>query len=1224
MAVRIESQAEPIPGYRLIERLGGGGFGEVWKAEAPGGFLKAIKFVYGDLQDVGEDGIRAEQELKALARVKSVRHPYILSLERFDIVDGQLLIVMELADRNLWDRFKECRSLGLPGIPREELLGYMEEAAEALDLMNIQYQLQHLDIKPQNLFLVHNHVKIADFGLVKDLEGRSTAVTGGVTPVYAAPETFDGWVSRFSDQYSLAIVFMELLTGQRPFPGNNIRQLVVQHMQGKPDLSALPPEDRPVIERALAKNPDDRYPTCRALVEGLWAATLNRKGQPETREVLKPTEDLDSDGPLTTPNRVTPDFSTGTTQWLRNLDSQRSVPTVTAPASLLPPEMSGDGALFPSLVVALGSQGLSVLQQLREHLVEKFGSLEALPQLRLLFVDTDPEVLRTATKGTLGTALTAGEIFLAQLNRPSHYLRPRDGRLPIESWFNPKMLYRIPRTQVTTGVRALGRLAFGDNYRSILRRLRLELSACLNPEALATAVAQTGLGLRSNRPRVYVITGLAGGTGSGMFIDLAYAIRALLRELGYDQPDMVGVFIVPATDRQRVRTMSLGNTFAALAELYHFATPGQEYTARFDEREPPLRDSSAAFNRSVVLRLPDEADPTALRQVAGLAGEFLYRDLCSPMGRTIDLARAERPGPPWAQRGQYCQTFGLFRFSWPRRAMTEQAARRLCQNLVRQWMSKDSKAVRDQVYNFVQEQWAKQRLGPEHFAARLEAACEKAHGQAIEPVFAALAEEPVRAPSGESRPSSTGLGWSPSLLREAVQKIHELLGRPGDEGTVGRSGPLVEALRKASEELIAQWGQKLAELVVRLIERPNFRLAGAEEAIRQAIALIEQILDQQEQAVKDLAERAAETFQRIHALIEQPLRGAGRRVGGSTGRRGPASPAEVAELLHGYARLRFQSLVVNQVIAAYLSLRGHLSDELREVNFCRVRMGELLQAFEVPEEGKELRTPDLTAEPSRQAAESVGRSLFPHGCRTLEEAVEQFLAEITPGDLQELDGRIQAMIRQQFTALVHVCLSSSGLLKGLEAAMMQEAKAFVESRLTATDAAEMFLTQFPDEEQAKAEIVNAFHEAVPQLVVAGRGAGHDDEGICVVAAPSGPAGERFRQLACEALPDVEITDGVSSDDLIIYREWPNLPLTDLEQFGPVGREAYRQMTSVEHFTPHTRIDIVRWNAPGTDRPAPSPLPLSPAAGERGRGEGAGSRTRPPANGESRVAPTGQA
>ena len=69
MAVRIEPHAEPIPGYTLLERIGAGGFGEVWKAEAPGEIFKAIKFIHGDLRSPDNDLVRyAEQELKSLKR----------------------------------------------------------------------------------------------------------------------------------------------------------------------------------------------------------------------------------------------------------------------------------------------------------------------------------------------------------------------------------------------------------------------------------------------------------------------------------------------------------------------------------------------------------------------------------------------------------------------------------------------------------------------------------------------------------------------------------------------------------------------------------------------------------------------------------------------------------------------------------------------------------------------------------------------------------------------------------------------------------------------------------------------------------------------------------------------------------------------------------------------------------------------------------------------------
>lgn len=270
MQVRIASLEEPVPGYRLLEPLGKGGFGEVWKAIAPGGVLKAVKLVHGNLQSAVEGGEEIiAKELKSLELVKSVRHPYLLALDRYDVVQGQLLIVMELADRSLWDRFTEARKEKLPGIPRAELLHYMSEAAEALDLMNLRYGLQHSDVKPQNLFLVHRHIKVADFGLVRDLEGMKAAKTGGVSPLYAAPETFEGWVSRYSDQYSLGIVYQEMLTGQRPFDGTNGRQLLMQHVQMPPNLSSLPAADRSAVARALAKDPADRFASCGAFVQAL-------------------------------------------------------------------------------------------------------------------------------------------------------------------------------------------------------------------------------------------------------------------------------------------------------------------------------------------------------------------------------------------------------------------------------------------------------------------------------------------------------------------------------------------------------------------------------------------------------------------------------------------------------------------------------------------------------------------------------------------------------------------------------------------------------------------------------------------------------------------------------------------------------------------------------------------------------------------------------------------
>src|SRR5262249_8304573 len=152
------------------------------------------------------------------------------------------------------------------------------------------------------------------------------------------------------------------------------------------------------------------------------------------------------------------------TRWIRPQEGEAPrVGETPAPRSA-PPPVHSDGILVPAVVVGVGNLGLGVLQHFRESLHNQFGGLSSLPHLRLLFTATDPAEMRRATGGREGAALLASEVLLTRLNRPSHYLKARDGRVPVSSWLDSHILYRIPRSLETSGIRALGRLAFCDNY----------------------------------------------------------------------------------------------------------------------------------------------------------------------------------------------------------------------------------------------------------------------------------------------------------------------------------------------------------------------------------------------------------------------------------------------------------------------------------------------------------------------------------------------------------------------------------------------------------------------------------------------------------------------------------------------------------------------------------------------------------------------------------------
>lgn len=1190
MPVRLVSNEElpgPLKGYRLIERLGRGGFGEVWKAEAPGGLMKAVKFVFGDTDSIDEDEARpAQQEEKALHRVKSIRHPYILSLERFDKIDGQLIIVMELAEKNLWDRFREYRGQQLAGIPRDELLGYMDEAAEALDLMNEQYNIQHLDVKPQNLFLMYNHVKVADFGLAKMFEGARGTITGGVTPVYAGPETFEGYVSRFTDQYSLAICYQELLTGRRPFEGSNTKQLLMQHLNAVPDVSPLASGERPIIARALSKKPDDRWPSnaemiraLKALKNGVAAGGSGAYGQPqraktdtpmpppgpgpETAPATAPSAATPTPrGPLRGSDTVAPPTARGTLSVLmvggpRLVTQQNSLaPALTqqkvqaaptgrasAPGDVLP-EKVGDGVLFPALVIGVGATGLSVLRALRRSIREQFGRADAVPTLRFLYLDTDPEATALATAGP--DALSPREVVLTKLNRPTHYLQ-HPSMPPAEQWMPPGMLYQLPKNAGPAGgVRGFGRLAFCDHYRAVGQRVRQEVETFLADDALDEAGAATGLGVRSNRGRVYVVAGTSGGTGSGMLLDLAYLVKTKLRGIGYRKPETVGVLLVPPADATSAKNQGLVNTYAALAELYHFSS-GARYQPPLDVAEPTAADPDGPFSRVAVLQLPVLPKPRPQAEVFELAARGLYAELLTTTGRVTDDVRSVTPVQSGAS--PMVQTFGLYRLTWPRAELLNGATRSFNRQLLTRWAGKESAHLREPLNAWLDDLWSRKRLDIRSIVDRFHAAAQDALRESPEAVFAAAVDT--------LRTRTPGVGrLDTSAACVVLDQLIRLVGKPESEHAP--PGTLEVTIGDAARVTIAESDADLSVLAVSFIEQPQYRLAGAEEALAQHTQRLRDTIEGLEARLVELSKDADATYYRLLQVIGTLAAATG--LNSLPGRKSSLTQ-EMYDILQVYPAKRLQYIVYNSAALLYRGLLANIPDYVRDVSFCRTRLVEMCQTFA---------DPPKSAEPFL-----CGKLILPAGCDSIASTVTQIIDALPAEDVLAYDQALQKELSKTFRGVANLCLKATRTPEFL-AVLTARTQAFLDKRLETTDPATILLRYQGPGDSLSAVLRQAYESSAPALAAT---SGRAPLEATVLALPAGRSADQVRQALAGVTAGVEFIPAPLADDIVLYREYPRLELAALPQLGRYAKDAYnRQLNGV--LSPHTRADV-RWTAPQT-------------------------------------------
>jgi serine/threonine protein kinase len=268
--------SEPIPGYRLQTPLGDGAFGEVWAARAPDGSSVALKF----LDTRKRDGNLLRGEIRILRALSEVGHPNLIKLLGVHASTHYLILSMERADGNLEELRQTYQQVSGRNIAPEHLLELLRQAACGLDYIaglklpgfNLASTgLQHCDVKPSNLLLKGDEVKIADFGLCA-AQGQQTHKHGwrGTIP-YAAPELFRGRASPTTDQFSLAVTYCDLVAGERML-------LPVKEGDSEPtlrvDLSKARGRERAVLERALSPDPTRRWPGCQAFVTALREAAM--------------------------------------------------------------------------------------------------------------------------------------------------------------------------------------------------------------------------------------------------------------------------------------------------------------------------------------------------------------------------------------------------------------------------------------------------------------------------------------------------------------------------------------------------------------------------------------------------------------------------------------------------------------------------------------------------------------------------------------------------------------------------------------------------------------------------------------------------------------------------------------------------------------------------------------------------------------------------------------
>jgi hypothetical protein len=316
----------------------------------------------------------------------------------------------------------------------------------------------------------------------------------------------------------------------------------------------------------------------------------------------------------------------------------------------------------PTLYIATGGVGIQTLCRLRTLIADETAS-DAEDAVDAIAFDTDRDELREACSNRWKSPLTLDDTLHLPLKLPQSYDNARD----ILGWVSRRWLYNIPRSLETRGYRPLGRVALVDHSRHVVELIRQKLSKLIDKSKAADASHEP----LDNTIRVVILTGTGGGTGAGMTLDIANAVRSVAGELN-GRVEVHGIFVCTCFASKSSSPLVAANTYALLTEIAHATANGNQSAAGSGAQALPFESAERPFDFTHWLPAQDRNREENSTDTLDTIARYLAFERRPETRGAVRTCRAT----PTPHEPQYARTLSMRKFGFATLGETEDAASR--------------------------------------------------------------------------------------------------------------------------------------------------------------------------------------------------------------------------------------------------------------------------------------------------------------------------------------------------------------------------------------------------------------------------------------------------------------------------------------------------------------------------------------------------------------------